>query len=545
MKALIVDNEKHVRDAVRLLANWQSLGIDTVLEAEDGVEAKAIIEAERPQIVITDMMMPISSGLDLLEWIQLHEMPCKTIILSGHNDFEFVRHTIKHGGLDYLLKPIDPFQLEHALRKAAESWRQEDRARADDRLRTMEMNQIKPVYRDKLLSTLLNNAAEYSALRDQLVQHFPGLKEAVDSRIMVLSLDTMEQAAREKFAYRLDLLFFTLINISNEFLDRRRCGTAFRYWNSESEVILLLWGYLAEAEAVAAEISRGITRALRTRFDFGLGLVKSFPSGLQDSYKEARTALRNRNLLEMGSRITVYRENDRPNAEALHLTDFEEHIRIAIRSGRDDQIEEAVGEWIEAVRGLGRITVAQLELWGHEYNVIKARWVQDFFKDEKVELRLPSEGAPYIVPMDEQGRISITLWQQELTESMKRLASRVRQRQQQEGNVIFDIARYLEQHYARELTLQQLADQFFLSREYISRKFKQQLGENMVDFLSRIRVDKSKLLLLNPLLKIADVAQSVGYQDEKYFSKVFKKLEGVSPNEYRKTMKLVESLDTN
>src|SRR5690606_33665519 len=107
---------------------------------------------------------------------------------------------------------------------------------------------------------------------------------------------------------------------------------------------------------------------------------------------------------------------------------------------------------------------------------------------------------------------------------------------------IYDIARYLEQHYNRELTLQDLSEHFYVSREYISRKFKQQFGENIVNYISRLRIDKSKTLLLNPLLKISEIAQAVGFKDEKYYSKVFKKLEGCSPNEYRKARQSLESV---
>jgi two-component system response regulator YesN len=540
MKVLLVDDEQHVREAVRMLADWDALGIDTILEAENGSLAKRFIQEERPEIIITDIMMPLSSGLDLLEWIQMQALSCKTIVISGHNDFDFVRHTVKYGGTDYLLKPLDPEQLQQALRKAVDSWRSEEKSRSQEQQRNMEMNQIKPVYLDNLLSTLLNDTGDYGRLKAQLAPILPGMCEASECRVSVLSLDTMEKLIAEKFVNRMDLLFFTLINICNEFLIGKKQGVAFRYWNSQTEIILLIWSDLQNVESIITQISRGIARAIKTQFDFGIGLTKPFPNGLKESFKEAQAALRKRNLLQPGSRITVYREDTSASrTSTLHLTDYEERVRIAIRSGKDEQIATAVDELIDAVKQLDEITVDQLELWGHEYSVLKTRWMQDLFREEemKPDLRLPSENARYIVPMDSQGKLSIAMWHSELMESMGKLTNILQNRRIHGGEVMYDIARYLDNHYASDLTLKDLSDQFFLSREYISRKFKQQFGENIVDYISRIRVDKSKLLLLNPLLKIADVAQAVGYQDEKYFSKVFKKLEGVSPNEYRKTLK--------
>ena len=97
MKALIVDDEKHVRDAIRLLGHWDNLGIDTLLEAADGHEAAAAISAHQPEIVLSDMRMPGQDGMALLEWISVHAPQSKVLVISGYDDFELVRHAIRYG----------------------------------------------------------------------------------------------------------------------------------------------------------------------------------------------------------------------------------------------------------------------------------------------------------------------------------------------------------------------------------------------------------------------------------------------------------------
>ncbi|MNY48880.1 HTH-type transcriptional regulator YesS [compost metagenome] len=101
--------------------------------------------------------------------------------------------------------------------------------------------------------------------------------------------------------------------------------------------------------------------------------------------------------------------------------------------------------------------------------------------------------------------------------------------------MIFEIATFLDKHYHEDISLADIASRFYLSREYISRKFKQEFEVNLSDYLGQIRMSKAKVLLCNPNLRISQVAEMVGYQDEKYFSKVFKKMSGMTPNEYRKT----------
>ncbi|HEY0827419.1 MAG TPA: AraC family transcriptional regulator, partial [Bacilli bacterium] len=124
--------------------------------------------------------------------------------------------------------------------------------------------------------------------------------------------------------------------------------------------------------------------------------------------------------------------------------------------------------------------------------------------------------------------------EQELTNSMLKLSSLLKEKEHQNKNVIYEIARYIENHYDQDITLQDISAHFYLSREYISRWFKQEFQENITDYISRKRMEKAKILLANRHMRIAEIAKIVGYQDEKYFSKVFKKLEGLSPNEYRK-----------
>src|SRR5690606_18749455 len=241
MKVLIVDDEKHVRDAIRLLVDWAKHGIDGILEAPEGETAVRILEAEKPEIVFTDMRMPIMDGVGLLEWIHEHHPSCKTIVVSGHDDFDFVRHTVKYGGLDYILKPIDPDELDGALAKAVDAWKRENEARLRDQIRAIQINEIKPVYWDRLFSGLIADEAAAPALPAQFGQEFGLPVLPGEARVAVMTIDTMPRAVRGKFGSDLDLLFFSLANIANEYLHKDRAGHAFRNWNSRSELVIVCW----------------------------------------------------------------------------------------------------------------------------------------------------------------------------------------------------------------------------------------------------------------------------------------------------------------
>jgi two-component system, response regulator YesN len=94
MKAIIVDDEQHVREGLMLLGDWSRFGIDTIMEAADGNEAIKLIKEHRPEIIFTDMSMPKRDGISLLKWIHSSDLSSKTIVVSGYGDFDYMRNAI-------------------------------------------------------------------------------------------------------------------------------------------------------------------------------------------------------------------------------------------------------------------------------------------------------------------------------------------------------------------------------------------------------------------------------------------------------------------
>jgi two-component system response regulator YesN len=536
MKVLIVDDEKHVRSSIRLLIDWNALHIQTVWEAEDGLEAIEIIERERPQLVITDMMMPLMNGMGLMEWMDAHAPSCKKIVISGHNDFELVRHTVKYGATDYLLKPIVGKQLQDAIQKAVHSWNEADQERVRHHSQSMEVNELKSIYRDKLLSNLMMEPVGYSNELQLLAKEFPELVDVHSCRIALISLHFMQRDIQEKYASNMGLLVFSLINICNDFLREAQIGIAFRNLNSNYEIVLLLWGQLEQAEALIDRILYGIAKTLKAHFDIGIGTDMPFPHQLQEAYKQAKHALSQRNLLDPMTRNHTYRVGAAMRVGTLRFGDYEEMISLAMKSGRPEQLEAAIQKWFDLIVKMDKISMDQLELWWDEYNVLKARWIEEFFEGSEAEHQLPQEQTHFVVPMDDDGRFSLTLFQQVFTHHLIGLMRVLLSKKVQSGHTMNEIAKYIELNYYRNITLQDISSKFHLNREYISRKFKQELQENVIDYLNRVRIEKSKVLLLNPQIKIVDVAGKVGYQDEKYFSRVFKKWEGQTPKDFRVQM---------
>ncbi|MEK3885104.1 response regulator [Paenibacillus sp. PL2-23] len=543
MKALIIDDEKHVRDAIRLLVDWGRYGITSIHEAKDGQEGIALIQEHQPELIFTDMMMPNTDGAAVMEWSAKHAPASKLIVISGHDDFRLVRNAVTFGSIDYILKPIEPAQLNEAILRATEELRKEEQERSRSRSLAMELNRLKPMYVEQYFCSVLNEPGTPAAMPAELQREL-GLDEPLRRlRAALVSLELSSPAVREKFAASgPDLMFFALTNIVNEVLSSRASGYAFRNWGKEQELVLVLWG---EGESAPGPILEAVNAALRdtlrTRFVFGLSEAASFPQGAGGAYEQAKLALLRRNVLGPSSDYVLYEEAAvKRGAPLLSFHEYEEQIRFAVQGGSKDHIQRALGAWFEHIEKSGFISFEQLTLWQGHFELTKTLWEQrdgdggdggDAGNVAPAGEELTQQ--PLRIPVTAEGRFDYPAWKEAVYQQVKVVSDRILSKDKERG-IIREIAKFLEQRAHEDITLQDVANHFYLSREYISRKFKQEMNENVSDYIAGIRMNRAKELLGNRALKISQVAEQVGFQDEKYFSKVFKKWTGCTPNDYRK-----------
>ncbi|MGY5483810.1 response regulator [Paenibacillus sp. ALE2] len=530
MKVLIVDDERHVRHAIRMLVHWEAYGVTEVIEAESGDQAIEVITALSPPVVLTDMRMPGRDGVALMEWIQANSPATRVVVVSGYDDFELVRQAIRRGGMDYILKPVDPVEINEALSKATQAWRTAEQDRNRQTMQAMEVNRMRPHYADKLLTELISGTAlSITPLREEL--RLPTAIQICNAAVM--STTQLDADILDKYKTRRALLGFSLINICNEFLGTSQTGIAFRHLERTDEIILLYWAEPARWPVLLQEIHAGIRTALRCYMHIGVGSFGTFPMGAATAYQEARQALWKRDMLQ----ATDWIHESSPVRQTVRLpqlSEMEEELRLSALSCNANRVSTAVGDWVAAVAVLPSVTAEQLAGWNQELDWMLARWLNDRPGDAEGEELTDESSTIPALPVDNRGVLSLPLWTKQIENRLLAAGQALTPSHSPNNPTIRDIARYLDAHYDEDISLQDIASRFYLSREYISRKFKQEYGVNLSDYLCQIRMSKAKLLLLNDKLRLHHIAGMVGYQDEKYFGKVFKKLEGVTPGEFRR-----------
>jgi len=533
-----VDDESRVRKAIRLLVNWEEHGISEIKEADGAQQAIEMMRDYKPQLVITDMMMDAGNGIELMTWIEKFSKTSKFIVISGHDDFEFMRHTVKSGGIDYILKPIDADMINSAVATAMKAWLAEEHMRQVQLEQSILLNEIKSVHDEKLLSRLIDDPTNinYTIQRLQKDRVIPDQISYV--QLVVLQINNADQPLLDRFGNDINLLLYTIENICNECIRGKHNGIAFNYWGSFEQIIILLWDDRVNAVHLTNEINDAIHKFFYRKFHFATKTLDKFPTSLAKQYHDAIAALYHRNLLASTTYFHVAREVQQLKHHIDYsFADVREEWRVALLSNNPYLIEKCSISWLQQFVNLGYISPQLLQLWLEDMFSFRLSLIQEISNNQKKELLaiLEQQDRLNIPPSIHDYSITLHDWRQWALRFNLNLSKVITAAQQNKSRSFSDIVSYIELHYNEDLSLQDIADTFLISREYISRKFKQDYAISFTEYVTSFRLNKAKALMQNQHLKLNQIAEMVGIPDVKYFSKVFKKHEGMTPNEYRKT----------
>ncbi|MFD2875211.1 helix-turn-helix domain-containing protein [Paenibacillus rhizoplanae] len=224
----------------------------------------------------------------------------------------------------------------------------------------------------------------------------------------------------------------------------------------------------------------------------------------------------------------------RENAVPLSFADVQEDWRMAVISGTPEALTAAAQHWTQELSRRGAVTPQMLNDWKADALLLRSRLVREALGSQAANVLAELEHGDQQNPSPQPSGYSFSLfaWRDWSLAFMQQLSRVLTDRQQKERNPMTEIVKYIEQNYPSDLSLQEVAGKFQVSREYVSRRFKQEYGINFSDYIVSVRIEKAKLLMQNPGLKLAQISEMIGFHDVKYFSKVFKKS---TPAIHRKT----------
>lgn len=524
---LIVDDEKWVRQGLRSTIDWQAVGVEVLGEAEDGEEALKFIQHRTPDIIITDIKMPRMDGLALIETVKNRKMPSKIIIISGYSDFSSAQKAIRCGASDYVLKPIEETQVLDVVRKCVTELRRENEEHEQLIRMTECIRESLPLARQRYIETLLTNVSalngDWRTLWDRLqIQLNPNRLKAISVKVY----DWGSNAVNAKERY---LLRYALANIAEEIgkvmgktliisLDRHEADT---------DLVILQSPYHGNDDGTGRGME-SLIRACRRYLGIGINIGISRISevtNLQAAYQEAVQAGANAFYDGYGK---VY---EAAQMEQTHLLQVQEYkgpngwdtrFAHALKLGKEAALAEMIDELFSHV-----------QMSRHKYppHRIRSGLTALFGEiEKKLESSRSSEQSyvnilplPYCTLSELRGELLTIVRNFQLAHNTSGNRKR-----------FIELAiRYMEEHFAEAITMNNVAEHLYLNPSYFSKIFHEETGETFSKYLIRLRIDKTKNLLKDSTLKIYEVAQQVGYQDFRHFVKLFKDQEGITPAQYR------------
>ncbi|ANE45464.1 hypothetical protein SY83_03035 [Paenibacillus swuensis] len=539
---LMVDDEAYVVDSLAVTIPWADLDVSQVFKAYSANEALLIMEQHTIDIVISDIRMPVMSGIELLERISTDWNRTRCILLSGHADFAYAQAAIQHQTADYLLKPVSDEDVMAAVRKVTSQLKQEWEEISSHQRAVYTINENLPLLKGNLLNDILQGR-RYSqdALADKMrLLHIPFESEEPFALLLI----RMGEEFQQHDAYHLALLEYAVTNIAEEI-----SKSHYHLWtckDAHDDLVMVLksigddqrgaggessgdeTGRQRQIERIAEQLQVNVKLYLKGGISVIVGGWGSFPAHVPALYQAAVSALR-KGVGTSGDLFMTLPDQSVPVPINAVQSLYEPPLLIHLfEAGRWDAaceklesvFQELEQEWQDSTEHLFEVfhTISaslsyiahrngtQLhEIIGHDY--------------EKV---LSGNSFRHVKPLKEWSFRSIHA----IKESMQRESRDTR------VSVIQRVQEYVEHHLA-DISLQSIADWIGLHPVYLSKVYKQETGENISEYIFRLRMDRAALILKKGDDKVYEIAKDLGYQNVPYFIKVFKKQYGLTPQEYR------------
>jgi len=517
IKVLIVDDEALVRIGIKTLIPWQELGFELIGEAPNGKRALEMVHQMSPDIIFTDIKMPVMNGIELIKQLKKEQNHAKVIILSAFDDFAFVKEAMKLGAEDYVLKlELEPEQMIHMLKEL----------QAKHSIQQQSSTRYLQLHKEKLFKDIvLGLVYSHLEIRDSLATLNFSLPE---QELVCLILEVDDQRIYLKYEESAHLLDFSIVNVLEEVITSYAHGYVVNMGSKQFVAILSLMNREEKnrsklLEELTDNMKVSLHKYLNTSVSIGVSCFHETYIEIKDSYKEAKKAIKHKFIYPRGSNIHYNDVSELP-AYAEDLSAEMNGLEGAFNRGEDIAISAKFDVLISKIDTSSMVTLEQLSSLCHAIRFLSLQFM------EKYQLRgKETMDKTMNEPIEKLIRKQDFLeWIQLLKQRFMLLFT-----ENKDGIHVYAAKLYINKYYSEDLSLEKVADKLQLSASYLSNLFKKESGQNFVDYITEVRIQKAKELLKSTDQKIYEIASAVGFANEYYFSKVFKKIVGESPLKFR------------
>lgn len=511
MKVLVVEDEIRIREGISRLLTKLEGDYELVGEAENGQQGYELVCQLKPDIIITDIRMPVMDGLEMLEKIYAEALTPKAIVLSAYSEFEYARQALKLGVTEYLLKPINVNDFSKALANARQQV-QKERMRQPDEMGSLE----------QIIGGLLWGGLE----PDASVQAYVEQKYNIGANTPLLQICVYMGSSYDQHLARARRQLELLLS------ERKDIAWRLLEVPYEKSIYIVIYG-VVQIHSVERWFQYEI---LSDRYNSGgragVGCIQTRGiAGIKEGFATLGPYMDWNIALGEDVVISYPKITQIQTVPCTYPVELENQLRVAVCTMDAAQVQKLIERFHQHflggklytpreikesyVRFLWAVINIAKEVGGLDYRNLEQQKLLESIMDARTrrELRAAADGLVeklQFKPESEDEVVHLTV---------KRAKSMIRE------------------FYQTGITLSEIADKLDITPEYLGTQFHKEVGVNFSTYIRDFRIGKAKELLIGTQLKLYEIAEQVGYTDPKYFSRVFKECTGQLPADYRKTHK--------
>jgi Response regulator containing CheY-like receiver domain and AraC-type DNA-binding domain len=523
---LLVEDEEAIKQKLMNNVPWSDYGFDPVLGASNGLEALTILEQNSIDIMVTDVQMPKMNGIELIKEIKKRNYQLKIVVISGFAEFEYAQESIKLNVSDYLLKPFASRKLLELVLRLKEQLELERAERSELQDLRESLHKNLEALREKFFMNLLNHNLASADMVAEL--EFLDLKKLESGAYQVIVVEIPEGLLREISEEEKYLLNLQFLNQVKQLLK----DSTYQYYiinQLRNQVTVIFSGPDQDLPIRFEEYLAQLQIVLKQPIIIGVGGKYSGLNDLSVSYREACLALQCRYIHGPNRVFTISDLNlDNPFYHKQFYYLHKNRLFDDLRVGAQEAIINDIKSFIQELRS-SNMTPESSRIITSNLILLTYTTLNELGYN-------PAElfGATFS-PLTEVNRTEsldeLEVFLVNFFEKINTYAGQKRISVNQ--SLVDDIRRHIEENFAQDITLSEMANQYKISPGYLSLLFTERTGKNFIDYLTERRIKKAQELLKHTDMKIYEIAEAIGYNDSYYFSNCFKKVVGITPSEFR------------
>lgn len=540
IKVLIVDDDSIARTNIKTMIDWNQNGFEICGEAANGEVAIQIIRDSMPDIVITDMSMPVMNGIELIDYIVENFSNIKVIALSGYDEYDFIRQSMKNGAIDYILKhKLDAGTLLNVLNIARHLIIHDKEENENKcRLQKQIMNSRNVMVKEFIYQLALGGIDEIDEIKQKIDELNIDL-ELNNLVVVVVEIDDFLFLQEKLQAKGMIKLISSFMDISTEILKDMGKSVISNIENERFIIIFSLGNMRSDLQIhdyIMTAINRirtSIKRYLNITACFSISNTFDSIQDLHRYYKKAVEALEGK--FYKGKNIVIQGEiKSETEKEILNLEVEDEKTIVSSLKTLDKQsLENCIKKIFDNIL-VCKVSQRSIKMICAELINI----VNKVARESGIDIKsiYQNEDIPYDEMKKYETIEDVKQWIIGIYDKLFKLIE-VSNIDPSYSETTKKALEFIQRNYGNNISLNDAADYIGISSSYLSRVFKKDCNKGFNEYLNYIRVEHAKQLIESGDYKLKDIVKKVGFNNYTYFFKVFKDFIGMTPQDYEDIIK--------